>query len=470
VTTRIEPRPERDLVAVVEDDPTARHLLRHWLEQAGYRVVEHACGRSAVDEGQEVPAVACVDLGLDDVPGLTVIQHLRARHPELPLIVVTAKRDVETAVEAMRAGAYDYVTKPVERERLVHAVSRASERNRLLSDVRRLESALTAHEVLGSIVGESRPMRELASQVERVLHSDVAVCLYGESGTGKELVARALHRSGPRAKRPFVAINCAAIPESLQESELFGHERGAFTGATALHRGRFEQAHGGTLFLDEIGEMSLPTQASLLRTLQEKTVRRVGGSDDVPVDARIVCATHRDLRSEVAAGRFREDLYFRLVVYPIVLPPLRQRREDIPLLVGHFLRTLGSRDGRSVQRIAADALEALRRHDWPGNVRELANVVHRSMLACPGDEIRLGDLPPDLRNAMLPRLPTGGARPELDLCQDRVMPLRELEERAIAHALRVANGSVGKAARLLGIGRATLYRRIASFERPVGSP
>ena len=451
---------------IVEDDPTARRLLRHWLEQAGFRVLEHSSGGSALGE-TETPLVACVDLGLDDVPGMTVIRHLHATQPELAVIVVTAKREIETAVEAMRAGAYDYVTKPFERDRLMHAVRRASERTRLLRDVRRLETALDAREVLGTIIGDSAPMRELAHQVERVLHSDVAVCLYGESGTGKELVARAIHKSGQRKSGPFVAINCAAIPESLQESELFGHERGAFTGATNTRRGRFEEARGGTLFLDEIGEMSPATQAALLRTLQERTVRRVGGSEDIPVDARIVCATHRDLRAEVAAGRFREDLYFRLVVYPIVLPPLRERREDIPLLVGHFLRTLGERDERRIERISADALEALQRHAWPGNVRELMNVVHRSMLACPGDEIRLADLPPDLR--ALPRIPPRHT-PEPPAPQgNEVVPLRELERRAIQHALRVADGSVGKAAKLLGIGRATLYRRIAVFENAMGS-
>jgi DNA-binding NtrC family response regulator len=455
-----------ELVTLVDDDPVALRLMRFWLERAGYRVVEHDSGESAIRDEGESPTVACVDLGLGEIGGFKVIQHLRARDADLPIIVVTAQVQIETAVAAMRAGAYDYVTKPLERDRLVLAVDRARERRELMNNVRRLESALGERSVLGSIVGQSPKMRELAQQVERVLGSDVAVCVFGESGTGKELIARAIHQGSNRRRGPFVAINCAGIPESLQESELFGHERGAFTGATQMRRGCFEQANGGTLLLDELGEMSLMTQASLLRTLQEKTIRRVGGSTESPIDVRIVCATHRDLRAEVEAGRFREDLYFRLVVYPIHLPPLRERLEDIPLLVGHFLRTLEAGVGRDIKRISPEALDALTRHRWPGNVRELQNVVHRSLLASRGDEITLADLPADIRNAVLPPLPAapgknGSSEPQRE---EDILPLRELERRAIQRALRATHGSVGKAAKLLGIGRATLYRRIATLD------
>src|SRR6478752_3961587 len=455
-------------VAVVDDDPTARRLMRFWLERAGYTVVEHESARSVLEHDGDTPSLACVDLGLGEVTGIKVIQHLRARDAELPIIVVTAQRELETAVSAMRAGAYDYITKPLDRDRLLLAVHRARERRELVINVRRLESALTERSVLGSIVGKSPPMRELAQQVQRVLESEVAVCVSGESGTGKELVARAIHSGGPRKRGPFVAINCAGIPESLQESELFGHERGAFSGATQMRRGCFEQANGGTLLLDEIGEMSLQTQASLLRTLQEKTIRRVGGSGEIPIDVRMVCATHRDLRAEVEAGRFREDLYFRLVVYPILLPPLRGRLEDIPTLVGHFLRSLSKDVGRDVHAISPEALEALARHNWPGNVRELQNVVHRSLLACHSDEINLADLPPDIRELGLPSLglsvvPANGAAAN-GHGEGEILPLRELERRAIQRALRATQGSVGKAAKLLGIGRATLYRRIATLD------
>jgi len=310
---------------------------------------------------------------------------------------------------------------------------------------------------------------ELGRQISHVLDSDVAVCVFGESGTGKELVARAVHQGGPRKSGPFVAINCASIPHSLLESELFGHERGAFTGATHTRRGRFEEAAGGTLFLDELGEMSPGTQASLLRALQEKKIRRVGGSGEITTFAWIVCATHRDLRAEVEAGRFREDLYFRLVVYPITVPPLRERVQDIPLLVGYFLQTLRGDVGRDVQRITPDALEALTRYRWPGNVRELQNVVHRCMLASRGHEITLSDLPHDVRTFALPSLPYSqtphvGATPiSIAPIATDIVPLQELEKKAIERALRATGGSVGKAAKLLGIGRATLYRRIQSM-------
>ncbi len=463
--------PSATSVAVVDDDPTARRLMRFWLERAGYRVVEHDSARSVLDNEGEPPALACVDLGLGEVTGIKVIQHLRARDAELPIIVVTAQRELETAVAAMQAGAYDYVTKPLDRDRLLLAVHRANERRELLSSVRRLQSALTERSVLGSLIGKSPPMRELAQQVQRVLESDVAVCVFGESGTGKELVARAIHNGSARRRGPFVAINCAGIPESLQESELFGHERGAFTGATQMRRGCFEQANGGTLLLDELGEMSLQTQASLLRTIQEKSIRRVGGSSESPIDVRIVCATHRDLRAEVEAGRFREDLYFRLVVYPIHLPALRDRIEDIPTLVGHFLRSLSADVGRDVHSISPEALEALARHPWPGNVRELQNVIHRSLLACRSDEVTLADLPPDIRELALPViLPSlhlngsNGAARHREPSEEDVVPLRELERRAIQRALRATQGSVGRAAKLLGIGRATLYRRIATLD------
>jgi DNA-binding NtrC family response regulator len=454
-----------DVVALVEDDPTTRLLTRTWLEGAGYIVKEYDSERAVRDATGPAPTVACVDLGLGEQSGFDVMSYLRERDPELPTIVVTAEREVETAVAAMRAGAYDYLTKPVDRDRLLHSVRRACERRRLIDRVKNLQSELGTSPLAGAVVGAGPAMSELSRQVERVIESDVAVCLLGESGTGKELVARAIHRGGPRRSGPFVAINCAAIPASLQESELFGHERGAFTGAIQTRLGCFERARGGTILLDEVGEMSPATQAVLLRTLQERTVRRVGGSAEIPIDVRIVCATHRDLRSEVDAGRFREDLYFRLVVYPIRLPPLRERVEDIPELVVHFLEKLRARAAHSVRGLSAEALDALARHPWPGNVRELENVIHRSVLACRGEEIALGDLPPDMRSAA-PRVEAAARESSEDLLGvgDEVIPLRELEQRAIRKALRLTRGSVGRAAKLLGIGRATLYRRLAELD------
>ncbi len=470
------------VVALADDDAALRVLAGAWLRGEGFRVREFASGSAILEADLRDVALVLLDLGLGDVPGADVLMHLRARDPDLPVLVVTSRRDVDTAVACMRLGAGDYLAKPLDPARLMSSVTSALARQRDAETVRREREGHEGAAVLGAALGRSAAMRELGTQIARVLASDVNVCLLGESGVGKEVVARAIHQHGKRRKGPFVAVNCAAIPHSLQETELFGHEKGAFTGATGAHKGRFEQAEDGTLFLDELGEMSPGTQAALLRALQERTIRRVGGNVEVKVNARIVCATHRDLEAEVEAGRFRKDLYFRLVVYPIEIPPLRARRDDIPLLVGHFLRKLRADVGREIASIAPEALEAMARYEWPGNVRELQNVVHRAMLACDGGEIALAHLPPALRKRVLPELPSspavataapvgsaapaGTGGPGQLATSDAVVPLAELEKQAIEHAMRVARGSVGKAARLLGIGRTTLYRRLGELGIP----
>lgn len=305
------------------------------------------------------------------------------------------------------------------------------------------------------MVGESGAISDLRRQISRVAGSDVPVCLLGESGAGKELAARALHlRSGRRGK--FVALNCAAIPSTLQDAELFGHEKGAFTGAVRQHRGRFEEAECGTLFLDEVGEMSPSTQALLLRTLQERVVRRIGGHTDIPVNARVVSATHRDLQAEVRAGRFRQDLYFRLMVYPLRVPALRERSEDLPRLAQHFLHKFGRSSTIANPRLSVEALAILRAHTWPGNVRELENVIRWALLNADGPELGVSTLPADLR-----RLPSARRSPSSpEPGGIGIVPLHEVERRAILHALRVTQGRVGEAARLLEVSRATLYRRI----------
>jgi DNA-binding NtrC family response regulator len=462
-------------VLVVDDDPDIRLILGRWLSQAG--IVHHMAesGQQAMRAVADEIGVACVDLSLGDMSGLDLLRHLRVERPSLQVVVITASRELETAVEAMQAGAFDYVTKPLTRERTMHALDRALIRHRLTRGDVQADRA-RASGALAAIVGDSAAMRRVGDEIARVAQSDITVCILGESGVGKELVAHAVHNAGPRVKQPFVAVNCASIPETLQESELFGHERGAFTGATHARQGSFERANGGTLFLDELGEMSASTQASLLRTLQERTIRRVGGQRDIRVDVRVVCATHRDLEAEVEAGRFRADLYYRLVVYPISVPPLRERPEDIPLLLGSFLAKLSAAEGRAVSGVTSDALEALTLHNWPGNVRELQNVAHRAVLASDGNELGLADLPAGLRKLVLPALPAAAApaaagevQPPPYVEGDEVLPLKELERRAIAHALRVTAGNVAKAAQLLGVGRATLYRRLASLDVDVPS-
>lgn len=452
----------KELIAVVDDDPTVRRVMAEWLEGSGHRVETYANGYAFLNSRAH-PAVVLLDLELGDMSGLDILPRLRQAEPNVPVIMVTAQDQAETVVQAMRSGAYDYLVKPLDRARLVTTLDRALNHRGLKENIERLESQLQDRATpFKQVVGRSAAMGELLRQVQRVLDSEVAVALFGDSGTGKELVARAIHAAGRRRGGPFVALNCAAIPESLHESELFGHERGAFTGAIGVHQGRFEQANGGTLFLDEVGEMSPMTQASLLRTLQERTVRRVGGIAEIPVDVRVICATHRDLENEVRAGRFREDLYFRLVVYPIRVPALRQRTEDIPLLVSHFIKKYSGDVGRSIGAVHPDFFEALTRYAWPGNVRELENVVHRAMLASDDGELSVEQLPSDLRDP--PRVATGDIFGDETMPEGEVLPMRELERRAIKRALRMTGGSVERAARLLGMGRATLYRRLASYE------
>jgi len=447
---------------IVDDDRTTRRIMRHWLERDGFEVIEHATAGDAV-AAEARPTVACVDLGLGADSGMDVMRQLKAQDPNLEVVIVTARSDASTAVEAMRAGAYDYVTKPIDRERLLTSVRRASEHRKLRDEVQELTSELRDSRALSTLVGDSPAMERLADQIGRVVDSDVPVCIIGESGTGKELVARALHQGGRRADGPFVAVNCGAIPESLQESELFGAERGAYTGAESTRQGRFEQAAGGTLFLDELGEMSPGTQAALLRTLQERTIRRVGGAKELHVDVRVVCATHRDLEALVAAGTFREDLYFRLVVYPVEVPPLRERREDIPSLAAHFLRKLAADVGRQPERVSPEAMEALMAHRWQGNVRELQNAIHRAMLACDGTALELSHLP---SNVAAEKLNPVTSSPEAQSAPQPpdTLDLKTIERRTIRRAIEATGGNMSEAARLLGIGRATLYRKVASYD------
>jgi DNA-binding NtrC family response regulator len=454
------------VVALADDDPSLRALARRWVELGGFVVREFSDGRSLLDDALVGVSVVLLDLGLGDLAGDEVLRRLHARDPDLAIVVVTARRELDSAVHCMRLGASDYLAKPLDRARLEQAVRAAVERQRE-ADRARLRRATREPTVLGTIIGASPAMREMAAQVERVLESEVTVCLMGESGSGKEVVARAIHEHGRRRRGPFVAVNCGAIPASLQESELFGHERGAFTGAATAHRGHFERADGGTLFLDELGEMAPATQVVLLRVLQERAIRRVGGGADIPVDVRILCATHRDLEADVEAGRFRRDLYYRLVVYPVEVPPLRARRDDLPLLVSACLRRFRADVGREVNRVSPDALDAMARYAWPGNVRELQNVIHRAMLSTDGDEITLAHLPPAFRRAPFAAPPDESvATPAavVSASPDEVVPLAELERRAITHAMKVSGGGVSRAAKLLGMSRTTLYRRLSELE------
>ena len=441
-------------VLVAEDDRVARDLLCEILRGEGFNV-------DAVDDGAgaiERAAPGRYDLVVSDVRmersgGLDVLKAFTDKAPGTPVILITAFGDVTGAMEAIQRGAYDYVSKPFNIEELKLTVARALERRRLMAEHKAAPAAENKTQI-EDIVGKSGKMLDVYKLVARVAPSTATVLVNGESGTGKELVARAIHTHSPRVRAAFVPVNCTALTESLLESELFGHARGAFTGAIAAKRGLFEMANGGTLFLDEIGDMGPKMQAQLLRTLQDGEVRPVGGTESIRVDVRLVCATNKDLDDEVKSGRFREDLYFRINVVTVTLPPLRDRREDIPILVAHVLGKVARREGRPAAAMSTEALRLLSAYDWPGNVRELQNAVERAVAVAKGDVILPSDLPPEVSGVEGPR--TAGTAGIID---DRPT-LAELERRYIALLLSECGGNKKKAAERLGIDRRTLYRAL----------
>jgi DNA-binding NtrC family response regulator len=454
---------EPALIAVVDADADERRHIRELLLTAGYRTVDYDSGLAAIQGNGKVPAVACVDLGLPDVDGVEVVRQLGRREPELSIIALAGADRADAVAQALKAGAYDWVSKPLVPELLLHAVRRARERRVLLGNVRRLESEVRACDVLDTIVGHSPSMRELARQVERYLHSDLAVCIQGEQGTEKELVARAIHAGSHRRQGPFVAMNCAAIPPVRHHSELFGYELGAFVGAMAPRLGRVEEGRGGIVYLEQVEQLSSAAQAGLVRLLEEGMIRRAGADRDIAVDVRVIATSQRELEVEAQAGRLRSDLWARLAGYLLCVPPLRERKEDIPLLVGRLMRSQTPGGSRETWRISPDVLDALAAHDWPGNVTELRDVIVRGLLACRGGEITLADVPAEIRRLASDVVPDSSAHEAGVPSSQRIIPLRELERRAIEAALRTTGGSVGKAAKLLGIGRATLYRRLAAL-------
>ncbi len=398
-----------------------------------------------------------VDLDLPG-SGFTFLESLRERWKQLPVVVTSARDSARAAVRALKCGASDYLLRPLDMTEVVHSLDEIARGLRSEPESRMAPSIGSIS--FSDIIGGCDAMREVYEHIATVRNSKIAVFVGGETGTGKELVTRAIHRAGPRASAPFVAINCGAIPEELQESELFGHEQGAFTGATSARAGRFEQAQGGTLFLDEVGELSAGAQVRLLRVLQDGTFMRVGGSDGVHSDVRIISATHRDLKRMVAAGEFREDLYYRLIVYPILVPALRERGSDIRRLVAHMIEKFGPDVGHPVEGLTPEAFTCVERYGWPGNVRELENVVHRAMLLASGGLITKACLPEQIRGDVVE--PASGAHPGDPLASGETtkLSLADAEKHAIQRALEASSGNVTKAARRLGIARATIYRKM----------
>jgi DNA-binding NtrC family response regulator len=450
------------MVWVVDDDPAIRELLTFIVSEAGYEADAFASGAEVLASSGKPPDAILLDLMMPEVDGVEVLKEINRRHPRLPIIMVTADNDVRRAVEVTKLGAYDYLVKPIDQERLLTTLSRALSHGSLEKEVARLKEELSDRYHLRRIVGSSAAMRRVYDQIEKVLESEITVFIAGESGTGKELVAKAIHYASLRSDGPFIDVNCAAIPEGLQESELFGHEKGAFTGAVATHPGKFEQASGGTIFLDEVGEMSPSAQARLLRVLQERVLQRVGGTETIELDVRVISASNRDLQKMVEEGSFRQDLYYRLVVFPIALPPLRDRREDIPLLVEHFLEKHARDAGKRVTRVEARAMDAMANHGWPGNVRELENVIHRTLLVTSGLEITVDDLPPGIGGDHARATRGVSETPGSPLAAGS-LNLEELERDAIARAMEQNKGNLSDVARQLGIGRSTLYRKLEQY-------
>ncbi len=445
-------------ILVVDDEPEMRALLRDVLQERGHHVTLAENGREALKRlGEGDYGVVLSDLRMRGMEGIELLTEIKRGYPDTNVILMTAFGSVETAVEAMKEGAYDYLVKPVKTEELIRVTERAVREAALRREVNRLRREVHKEYSFHQILGKSKAMHEVFELIRRVADSPTNVLITGESGTGKELVAKAIHYNSDRREGPFVPINCAAIPETLLESELFGHMKGAFTDAKADKRGLFEEAQKGTLLLDEISELPLMLQAKLLRVIQEREVRRVGSTRAAPVDVRIFAATNLMLTEEVKAKRFREDLFYRLNVIEIRLPPLRERKEDIPLLVEAFLRKCAEASHKEVRGMTESALAMLIDYPWPGNVRELENVIERAVTLARGEKIVPEDLPPAILGAR-------GERRVIDEAAERALPLQAIEREYILRILEKTGGNKYQAAQMLGIDRKTLYRKLAEME------
>jgi DNA-binding NtrC family response regulator len=448
---------------VVDDEAGMRKSLAIMLRREGYAVTEAAEGKEAIEQlGREVFDLVIVDLNLGGLSGLDVLRHVRQNSPDVEVIIMTAFGTIESAVEAMKLGAFDFITKPFRPEEILLRVRNAADKRQLRREVDLLRAEVQSATGLDRIIGVSGPIRELLASVPRVGQTDSTVLITGESGTGKELIARAIHATSRRAQGPFVSVSCAALPEQLLENELFGHVKGAFTGALAARKGLLEEAQGGTFFLDEVGEAPLAIQTKLLRVLEERSIRRLGDNRSLPVDIRIVAATNRDLESAVREKAFREDLLYRLNVIRLHLPPLRDRSDDVPLLIRHFLALHCRQLGRGLEGVAPAALAALARHSFPGNVRELSNVIEQAVALAAGPLIELGDLPERFRQtqasaAALRPAPAPGPGAPLEHA------IESVEQEQISEALRQTGWNISQAAARLGVSRNTLRYRIEKY-------
>jgi two-component system response regulator HydG len=448
-------------ILVVDDDNAHRTMLRTLIGGWGYNIDQTDDGAGAIAKVQEQSYdLILMDVRMVKVSGLEALQQIKSYNPAIPIIIMTAYSSVETAVEALKKGAHDYLTKPLDFDKLRVTIERAMEHTRLKEENRQLKESLGRHFDRQNIIGHSPAMLNLLEIVAQVAPSEATVLITGESGTGKELIAGAIHFNSHRKNGPFVKLNCAAITETLMESELFGHEKGAFTGAERRKEGRFYQAHGGSLFLDEVSEMSLTMQVKLLRVLQEREFTRVGGESTIQVDVRLMAATNKNLPELIGRGAFREDLYYRLNVVGLEIPPLKMRREDIPLLAQHFLGVFAARNRKKIKGYTPQAMDHLIRYDWPGNVRELMNAVERAVVLSQADFLTENDF---TIIAGSDAVCSGPGRDRAGIPLDGAAPLEEVEKATILNTLEVTGGNKSEAARRLGITRKTLHKKLKAY-------
>jgi len=470
------------LVFIVDDNVTLCNKVTGWLQEIGFQTKNFKDTELCLNTLDQKPSAICLDInttGSSGLSGIEFLKRLRLSNRDIPIMVMTENGELDSAVEAMKLGAFDYMVKPIEKTRLVTNIKRAIEMHTMVHKIDRLRGEMQKKHVYKNIVGQSQAIQHVFTQIEEVAEININVLIQGESGTGKELVAKAVHYSSAYKAGPFIAINCGAIPESLQESEFFGHEKGSFTGADHSRIGKLEYANNGSLLLDEVGEMSQEMQVKLLRFLQDKTFERVGGNKKINVDLRIISATNRKLEQEVANGKFREDLYYRLVVYPITMPALRERKEDIPLLVNHFLKKYKNEMPKIITTVSSLVMEALMRHDWQGNVRQLENVIYRAMVATRSETIEIENLPPEIQkhsahgsiiqdNSLNQPTPFEGtavfATSRSQTPVTTAATIQEMEKNALVEALKIAGGNVEQVAKSLGISRATCYRKIKKYQ------
>ena len=449
-------------ILIVDDDKNIGKMIEITLKKnKSYSIKAVTNGESSLKSiANYLPDLVLLDIQMPGIDGIETLKRIKEIEPRIPVVMMSAHGTIEKAVQSMRHGAYDFISKPFATDRLLVTVQNALTTSSLKLEINKLRNELKNKYNFKNIIGQSGVMQEVFKSLEKVINSSVTVLIYGESGTGKELVAQAIHYHNTiRSNKPFVAVNCSALPDSLLESELFGHEKGAFTGATGRRAGKFEQANTGTIFLDEIGLMAPMTQAKVLRVLQEREFERVGGNELIKVDVRLISATNINLDEAMKKGNFREDLYYRLSVFPIKLPSLRERREDIPLLVDYFIEKYSKQENKEIESIAPDALELLIAYQWPGNVRELENAIERAVVLALGDEIVTKDLPTAVKSI--------GEKKIYESDNTLSSWIEKLEQEALKQALLECEGNISKTAKKLGIGRATIYRKAKKYGLPM---